>query len=49
MRFAERMNASVSGSGPRTVILANGFCTSSRSWDAIMPHLSGSVRIVRFE
>lgn len=47
--IVERLAATVTGSGPHTIVLANGFCTSAQSWSALLPHLPANARIVRFE
>lgn len=49
MNMARKMSATVSGNGPRTVVLANGFCTSASDWDAVVSRLEADFRIVRFE
>lgn len=45
-----RLNATVTGHGPRTLVLANGFCTASSSWDAVAANITGAGwRLVRFD
>lgn len=45
---AQLLSATVVGDGPHTVIFGNGFATTQRAWDAIVPHVPASWRIVRF-
>lgn len=45
-----RLNATVTGHGPHTLVLANGFCTASSSWDAVVANITAAGwRLVRFD
>jgi sigma-B regulation protein RsbQ len=49
MNPAQLLDATVTGSGPRTVVFGNGFATTQRAWDAIVPHVPAGWRVVRFD
>ena len=49
VRPSSRLRAVVSGTGSRTIVLANGFCASMHSWAAIVPQLAIDHRIIQFE
>lgn len=39
----------ISGTGPRTVVLGNGFGTTQAVWDRLLPWLEERARVVRFD
>ena len=43
------LRATVTGAGPRTLVLGNGFCTTRHSWDAVAAALPDGWRVVRYE
>lgn len=49
MNCAQLLGATVEGTGPRTVVFANGFATTQRAWDAIVAIVPPDWRIVRFD
>lgn len=49
MNPSQLLDATVTGSGPRTVLFGNGFGTTQRSWDAIVRHVPTGWRVVRFD
>ena len=44
-----RLNARLEGDGPRTLVLANGFCTTRESWDAVRAVVPPGWRILSFD
>lgn len=47
--FHELRNITVSGHGPETVLLANGFGTDQSMWNRVLPWLEQRYRVVRFD
>lgn len=45
----DRLRITVSGSGPRTVVLGNGFGTTQAVWRRLLPWLEARARVVRFD
>ncbi|MBX9633842.1 MAG: alpha/beta hydrolase [Magnetospirillum sp.] len=45
----QRHHVSISGTGPETVILANGFGTNQTAWSRLLPWLEKRYRVVRFD
>lgn len=43
------LRATVTGDGPRTLVLGNGFCTDRSSWDAVRAALPADWRVVGYE
>lgn len=43
------LGATLEGDGPRTVVFANGFCTTPRAWDVVRSALPPGWRVLRFQ
>lgn len=46
---ARRLNATIEGEGPRTLVFANGFCTTPDAWDAVRLAVPAGWRVLRFQ
>lgn len=44
-----RLNATLEGEGPRTLVFANGFCTTPDAWDVVMRDIPAGFRVLRFQ
>ena len=47
--FARDFHLRISGDGPETIILANGFGLDQQCWNALLPWLEARAKVVRFD